>query len=130
MLPTLTTTKDSSGRWTYALDHSSILDPLVRAIATERAGNEEIDRELDEIADLVQTVDAAPDADAADAPGAELSWRVDQLVDSLGLGRYTFPAEPNSWDIGHARLAAQNLHAMADALTAWAERNDPRRAAA
>ncbi|MFF8769047.1 hypothetical protein [Kitasatospora sp. NPDC015120] len=123
MLPTLVTTKDSKGRWTYALDYTSILDPLVRAIAVERAEDESVDRDLDEIADLHGRVSGAVDEDAADSPAAELSWRVDQLVASLGLGRYDFPAEPNRFDIGHARIVAHNMRSMSGALTAWADRH-------
>ncbi|GAA1161782.1 hypothetical protein F4556_005072 [Kitasatospora gansuensis] len=129
MLPALITTNDSHGRWTYALDYSSILDPLVRAIAIERAGSEDVDRDLDEIAQLAGRVKAAPDEDAADSDAAELSWRVDQFVASLGHGRRDLPAEPNRFDIGNARVAALNMRAMADALTAWADRHTAAQAA-
>ncbi|MFJ6136466.1 hypothetical protein [Kitasatospora sp. NPDC092286] len=129
MLPTLVTGKDSKGHWTYALDYTGILDPLVRAIAVERTEDEDVDRDLDEIADLASRVKGAVDEDAAESPAAELSWRVDQFVASLGLDRYDFPAEPNRFDIGNARVVALNMRAMADALTAWADRHAGDRAA-
>ncbi|WP_316521097.1 hypothetical protein [Kitasatospora brasiliensis] len=129
MLPTLITVKDDQGRPTYALDYSSILDPLVRAIATERAENEEIDNELDQIAALAQSVNAAPDRDAADAPAAELSNRVDDFLDFLGHRRHELPAEPNQFDIRTARRLSAQLRAMATALTTWSDQHSVERAA-
>ncbi|MFD4394379.1 hypothetical protein [Kitasatospora sp. NPDC058478] len=129
LLPALINTKDDQGRWTCALDYSSILDPLIRDIATERADSEDIDHDLDQIADLAQRVKAAPDRDAAEDPAAELSERVDQFLDSLGHRRHEFPAEPNRFDIGNAHAQAAKLHAMADKLTAWASRHAAKQAA-
>ncbi|MGW7579710.1 hypothetical protein ACWGKU_05050 [Kitasatospora sp. NPDC054768] len=126
MLPTLIAVKDNQGRPTYALDYSSILDPLVRAIATERAENEEIDDELDQIAALAQSVNAAPDRDAADA---ELSNHVDDFLDSLGHRRHELPAEPNQFDIRNARRLAARLRAMAATLATWSDRHSAERAA-
>ncbi|MEU3559645.1 hypothetical protein [Kitasatospora sp. NPDC006786] len=129
MLPALIAVKDDQGRPTYALDYSSILDPLVRAIATERAENEEIDNELDQLAILAQSVSAAPNRDAADAPAAELSNRVDDFLDFLGHRRHELPAEPNRFDAQNARRLAAQLRAMAATLSTWSDRYSAERAA-
>ncbi|RGD59396.1 hypothetical protein DR950_17790 [Kitasatospora xanthocidica] len=129
MLPTLIAVKDNQGCPTYAFDYSSILDPLVRTIATERAENEEVDHGLDQIATLAQSVNAAPDRDAADAPAAELSNRVDDFLDFLGHRRHELPAEPNQFDTRNARRLAAQLRAMAATLTTWSDRHSAEHAA-
>ncbi|KDN85720.1 hypothetical protein [Kitasatospora cheerisanensis] len=121
LLPTITAAKDDQGRATYAVNYTGVLDPLVRALATERAENEEIDVDLDCIADLAARVEHATDEDAADDPAGELSWRIDQLLDLLGEGAYILPVKPNTFDLQQARKDAFELRSMADKLSAWAD---------
>ncbi|GAA2084377.1 hypothetical protein GCM10009759_03340 [Kitasatospora saccharophila] len=121
LLPAITATKDGQGRATYTVNYTGILDPLVRVLAAERAQNEEIDNDLDHIADLAARVEHAADEDAADDPAGELSWRVDQLLDLLGEGAYVLPVKPNAFDLQQARKDAFELRRMADKLSTWAD---------
>ncbi|MCX4749252.1 hypothetical protein OG455_27730 [Kitasatospora sp. NBC_01287] len=123
MLPTLTS-RTADKQTTLILDYTSLLDPLIRTIATERAGDQDVDRDLDHIADLAGIVSRAEDPDEREPIAAELDFRVDQFLDSLGYGRRELATQPRPWAVGSARAMAANLRGMADRIAEWADRLD------
>ncbi|MFD7639599.1 hypothetical protein ACFV4P_03005 [Kitasatospora sp. NPDC059795] len=121
MLPTLTS-RTVNNRTTLTLDYSSLLDPLIRIIATERAEDEQVDKDLDRIADLAGTASRIEDADDREPVAAELGYRVDRFLDTLGShARHELATEPRPWAVGSARVLAAQLRAMADRITEWAD---------
>ncbi|MEU5388723.1 hypothetical protein [Kitasatospora cineracea] len=120
MLPTLTS-RTINGRATLVLDYSSLFDPLIRALADERAEDEQVDKDLDHIANLSSIARGIEDDDERDPIAAELGFRIDQLLDALGHGRHEMATEPRPWAIGSARSLAARLRGMADRITEFAD---------
>ncbi|MEU8919531.1 hypothetical protein AB0D10_01170 [Kitasatospora sp. NPDC048545] len=121
MLPTLTS-RTVNKRTTLILDYTSLLDPLIRAIATERTEDEQVDKDLDHIADLDGAASRIADPDDREPTAAELSFRVDQFLDALGYARHELATEPRPWAVGSARVLAANLRGMADRIAEWADK--------
>ncbi|MFC8449511.1 hypothetical protein [Kitasatospora sp. NPDC057223] len=121
MLPALTS-RTVDNRTTLVLDYTSFLDPLIRAIATERTEDEQVDRDLDHIADLASIAAGIEDVDDREPVAAELGFRVDQFLDVLGHARHELATEPRPWALGSARSLAAQLHGMADRINEWADR--------
>lgn len=130
MLPTLTTRKDDTGHPILVLNYTSLLDPLIRAIATEYADNEAVGTDLDLIADLAQSVEHSRDIEDVDGKAAELSYRIDQFLDSVGHATFELPSSPNRFAVSHARYLAAQMRATADRLTGWADQQPARQASA
>ncbi|WP_327073186.1 hypothetical protein OG196_14160 [Kitasatospora purpeofusca] len=121
MLPALTS-RTVNGRTTLVLDYTSLLDPLIRTIATERTEDEQVDKDLDHIADLADIASGIEDVDDREPYAAELGFRVDQFLDALGHARHELATEPRPWAVGSARSLAAQLHGMADRIAEWADR--------
>ncbi|MFE2346145.1 hypothetical protein [Kitasatospora cineracea] len=120
MLPVLAS-RTVKGRTVLALDYTPLFDPLIRSIAADRADFEQVDKDLDHIADLTSAAKRIVDADEREPVAAELDFRVEQFLDTLGHASYELPSEPRPWALASARLLACRLRGMADRISEWAD---------